>query len=266
MTPSADIAAKLSVSDVSRVFKTGQGELSALEQINLAIRPGEFVVIVGSSGCGKTTLLNLIAGLDRPTVGTIAINGRPVTGPGPDRLMMFQEPALFPWLNVIDNVMFGLRHLPALNPAQQRETARGYLEMVQLSRFEKARVHELSGGMKQRVALARALAPDPEVILFDEPFGSLDALTRERFYAVLQEIFIRTGKTGIFVTHNVREGACLGDRVVVMTHRPGRIKTIIPIPLPRPRDFYDPEVSRLAGRILDELRGELTPTGEASDV
>ena len=248
---------RLCLDSVSKVFKTDRQELEALQSVNLDVRDGEFVVLVGASGCGKTTLLNLVAGLDRPTRGRIMSGGSVVKGPGRDRMMMFQEPALFPWLNVIENVTFGLHYLYHLTASERREKARHYLDMVQLSPFEKARIHELSGGMKQRVALARALAPDPEVVLFDEPFGSLDALTRERFYAVLQDIFSRTRQTGVFVTHNVREAACLGDRVVVLTSRPGRIKTIVPIPLPRPRDFYDPEVSKLASRILNELRSEI---------
>ncbi len=251
----AEKDSRLSLVAVSKVFRTDSQEVEALHSINLDVRDGEFVVVVGESGCGKTTLLNLVAGLDRPTAGRITSGGCPVAGPGRDRMMMFQEPALFPWLNVIENVTFGLHYLYHLSAAERRERARFYLDMVQLSPFEKARIHELSGGMKQRVALARALAPDPEVILFDEPFGSLDALTRERFYAQLQDVFARTRRTGVFVTHNVREAACLGDRVIVLTSRPGRIRTIVPIPLPRPRDFYDPEVSKLASHILGELRG-----------
>ena len=254
---STEKTSRLLLDSVSKVFKTDHQELEALQSISLDVRDGEFVVLVGASGCGKTTLLNLIAGLDRPTSGRMLVDGQPITGPGRERMMMFQEPALFPWLNVVENVTFGLHYLYHLSASERREKARHYLDMVQLSQFEKARIHELSGGMKQRVALARALAPDPEVILFDEPFGSLDALTRERFYAVLQDIFSRTRQTGVFVTHNVREAACLGDRVVVLTSRPGRIKTIVPIPLPRPRDFYDPEVSKLASHILSELRNEM---------
>lgn len=249
---------RLSLDSVSKAFKTEHQELEALQSISLDVRDGEFVVLVGASGCGKTTLLNLVAGLDFPTSGRILSGGSPVRGPGRDRMMMFQEPALFPWLNVIENVTFGLRYLYHLSASERREKARRYLDMVQLSQFEKARIHELSGGMKQRVALARALAPDPEVILFDEPFGSLDALTRERFYAILQDIFLRTHQTGVFVTHNVREAACLGDRVVVLTSRPGRIKTVVSIPLPHPRDFYDPEVSKLSSHILSELRSEIS--------
>jgi len=188
------------------------------------------------------------------------VDGAPVRGPGPDRMIMFQEHALFPWLTAIQNVMFGLEHQGHLTRAERRDRARHYLDVVRLNSFENARVHELSGGMKQRVALARALAPDPAILLFDEPFGSLDALTRERFYAHIQAIFAQTHKTAVFVTHNTREAACLGDRVVVLTSRPGRVKRDIPIPLPHPRDFYDPEVSKLAGHILGELRSELSPT------
>lgn len=256
--PSTTTAAPpaLQIRGVSKVFPgTGEG-LTAVESISLDVRRGEFVVIVGASGCGKTTLLNVIAGLETPTGGDVLVDGRPVHGPGADRMMMFQEHALFPWLTVIGNVMFGLRHLKHMTRKQCEEQARRYLDMVELGAFEHARIHELSGGMRQRVALARALAPDPEIILFDEPFGALDALTRERAYGQLQAIIAKTRKTGVFVTHNTREAACLGDRVVVLTSRPARIQRVIDIPLSRPRDFYDPEVSRLAGHILHELRAQ----------
>ena len=247
---------------VTKAFTARNATVEALKDIDLSVHQGEFVVVVGSSGCGKTTLLNLIAGFEQPTQGQVLVDGKPVSGPGFDRMMMFQDHALFPWLTVIENVMFGLKHQQHRSRAEQVERARHYLEMVDLSAFEKARIHELSGGMKQRVALARALAPDPEIILFDEPFGSLDALTRERFYAQIQDIFASTHKTALFVTHNVREAACLGDRVVVLTSRPGRIKCDIAIPLSRPRDFYDPDVSRFGGQILHELRSELAASGE----
>lgn len=244
----------LQLSNVTRVFTGPRGPLVAVDNVSFSVQQGEFVVLVGASGCGKTTLLNLIAGLDRPTHGHVLVRGHPVTGPGSDRMMMFQEHGLFPWLDAIGNVTFGLRHLKHLTRGQCRETARRYLELVELSGYEHARIHELSGGMRQRVALARALAPEPEIILFDEPFGSLDALTRERFYAQLQAIMAQTQKTAVFVTHNVREAACLGDRVIVLASRPGRVQAVVEVPLPRPRDFYDPEVSRLAGKILHALR------------
>ena len=248
---------KIRLDNVSKTFETQVGRIEVLPPTTLEVCENEFVVVTGPSGCGKTTLLNLIAGFGEPTGGRITVDGRTVTGPGPDQMLMFQEPALFPWLNVVDNVMFGLKNRPGLQRGECNAIARRFIEMVGLARFEKARIHELSGGMKQRVALARALAPDPKIILFDEPFGSLDALTRERLYAQLQEILAASPKTALFVTHNVREAACLGDRVMVMTSRPGRIKAELPVLLPRPRDFYDPEVSKIAGRILSELRSEL---------
>ena len=258
------VTPKLSLEGVTKVFTSNTQVVEAVQAITPHVAAGEFLCMVGSSGCGKTTLLNLIAGLEFPTTGKVLVDGKPVKGPGSDRMMMFQEHALFPWRSVIGNVLFGIEHQRQLNRKERFERARHYLDMVQLSGFEKSRIHELSGGMRQRVALARALTPEPDIILFDEPFGSLDALTRERFYAQIQEIFLRTKKTGVFVTHNVREAACLGDRVVVLTSRPGRIKREIAVPLPRPRDFYDPDVSRLAGQILGELRSELPPTGDTN--
>lgn len=248
----ASASAKVRIENVGKTFRGARGPVEALRAVTLDVREREFVVVVGSSGCGKTTLLNLVAGLESPSEGRVLVDGGLVSGPGPDRMMMFQEPALFPWLTVAGNVLFGMRHQGHVSRAERRERVRHYLDMVRLSAFEHARIHELSGGMKQRVALA----PDPDVILFDEPFGSLDALTRERFYAQIQEIFGRTGKTGLFVTHNVREAACLGDRVVVLSPQPGRIRCVVDVPLPRPRDFYDPEVSKLASHILHELRSE----------
>jgi NitT/TauT family transport system ATP-binding protein len=250
----------LRLQDVSKSFPSNGKELIVLDSVRVDVFEGEFVVLVGPSGCGKTTLLNLVAGLDEPTRGQLLVQDRPIAGPGADRMMMFQEHALFPWLSVLDNVMFGLRYLPHLSRAQCRERARHFLDMVELADSANARIHELSGGMRQRVALARALAPDPGLILFDEPFGSLDALTRERLYVQLQAVMSKTRKTCVFVTHNVREAACLGDRVVVLSAHPGRIRTILDIPLPRPRDFYDPEVSRLGGSILRELRAAESPS------
>ncbi len=248
---------RLAVEGVSKIFTASHGPVEALRKTDMRVGAGEFVVLVGSSGCGKTTLLNMIAGFEAPTTGAITMDGEAVSGPSPRRMMMFQEHALFPWLTAVENVMFGLGYQNRrLSLRKQRERALHYLEMVQLGRFANANIHELSGGMRQRVSLARALAPEPEIILFDEPFGALDALSRERFYAHIQGIFARTGKTAVFVTHNVREAACLADRVLVFSSRPGRVRAEIPVPLPRPRDFYDPEVARLAGRILEELRAD----------
>src|SRR5205814_697214 len=212
---------KLAIENVSKSFKGGSGSVLALDRVSLNVAEGEFVCLVGASGCGKTTLLNMIAGLEKPDSGTVCADGRPVTGPGRERLVMFQEPALFPWLNVFGNVLFGLKLKPNLTKKDRQDVAKYYLELVGLSRFERANIHELSGGMKQRVSLARALAPNPRVLLMDEPFAALDALTREQLYGDLQRIWKARKKTIVFVTHNVREAACLGDRVVVFSAGPG---------------------------------------------
>jgi NitT/TauT family transport system ATP-binding protein len=222
---------------------------------------GEFVCLVGASGCGKTTLLNIIAGLEKPDSGTVQADGKPITGPGRERLVMFQEPALFPWLNVFGNVLFGLKLKPNLTNKDRQDVAKYYLELVGLSRFERANIHELSGGMKQRVSLARALAPNPRVLLMDEPFAALDALTREQLYGDLQRIWKARNKTIVFVTHNVREAACLGDRVIVFSPRPGRIREEFAVDLPRPRDINSVDLAVHATEITKALK-RLQPTGD----
>jgi len=244
---------KLKLAGVSKTYSSGAQTVAALEPVNTEIREGEFVIFFGPSGCGKSTLLNIIAGFEDVTEGEITLDGRPVEGPHHDRSMMFQEHGLFPWLNVIQNVMFGLKRQFLFKPRARRARARQFLQMVHLGEFEKARIHELSGGMKQRVALARALAPDPKVLLVDEPFGALDALTRAKLYGDLQEIHQRTRKTIILVTHDAREAACLGDRVVVFSGRPGRIKADISISLPRPRDINAPVVAECGAGIMAQL-------------
>ena len=206
---------KLVVDAVSKTFRARRSAVPALDNVSLTVQEGEFVCLVGPSGCGKSTLLNIIAGLEKPDSGQVLADGKAVTNPGRERMMMFQESALFPWLDVINNVMFGLKLKPNLNHQERREVAEYYLHLVGLDKFLEANVHELSGGMKQRVALARALAPNPRVLLMDEPFAALDALTREQLYSDIQRIWQERRKTIIFVTHNVREAACLGDRVVV---------------------------------------------------
>jgi NitT/TauT family transport system ATP-binding protein len=246
---------KLKLTEVSKIYANASKPVVALEPINAEIHAGEFVVFFGPSGCGKSTLLNLIAGFEEPTEGEIMLDGARVVGPHHDRLMMFQEHGLFPWLNVIENVLFGLRRQFRFKPKARRQRARQFLQMVHLDQFEKAPIHELSGGMKQRVALARALAPDPEVLLVDEPFPALDALTRTKLYGDLQEIFLRTRKTIILVTHDPREAACLGDRVLVFSGRPGRIKADIAVDLPRIRDINDPRVAEYAMLIMNQLEG-----------
>lgn len=246
-------AVALEVRSVSRRFETRRHDTLALSDINLKVRPGEFLCLLGPSGCGKSTLLNIIAGFDKPSAGEMLVGGRPVTGPGRDRIVVFQEAALFPWLNVRSNVEFGLK-LAGVSRDERRERATQYLKLVGLDRFEKAYVHELSGGMKQRVQLARSLAVDPEILLMDEPFAALDAQTRDVLQEELQDIWQRTGKTVIFVTHNVREAVLLADRVIVMSPSPGRIKREISIALDHPRSPDSHAVVDLAADIREELR------------
>jgi len=245
---------KLVIEEVSKSFQTTSGTVLALDRISLQVNEAEFVCIVGPSGCGKTTLLNIIAGLEKPDSGRVLADGKAVTSPGRDRLVMFQESALFPWLNVFGNVLFPLKLKPQLTNKDRRDVAKYYLELVDLTRFERANIHELSGGMKQRVALARALAPNPRVLLMDEPFAALDALTREQFYGDLQMIWKERKKTIVFVTHNVREAACLGDRVLLFSPHPGRIQEEFVINLPRPRDINTAALVGYSGKIMRALK------------
>ena len=248
---------KLSVRSVSKIFHTKRQIVRALDGVSLEINEGEFVCLVGPSGCGKSTLLNIIAGLDEADEGSVLSDGQRITGPGRDRMVMFQEHALFPWLDVLDNVMFGLRLKPGLRNHERREVAKYYLHLVGLDNFLHANIHELSGGMKQRVALARALAPNPKVLLMDEPFGALDALTREQLYGDIQRIWEQRKKTIAFVTHNVREAVCLGDRVVLFSPHPGRIREEYTIDLPRPRDINSVSLAEKSGEILRALKSYL---------
>ena len=245
---------KLAIEDVSKTFQAATGKVLALDHVNLQVNEGEFVCLVGPSGCGKTTLLNIIAGLEKPHNGSVRADGKPVTSPGRDRLVMFQEPALFPWLDVFGNVLFGLKLKPNLTNKDRRDVAKYYLELVGLTRFEHANIHELSGGMKQRAALARALAPNPRVLLMDEPFAALDALTREQLYGDLQRIWKERKKTIVFVTHNVREAACLGERVLLFSPHPGRIQEEFIVDLPRPRDINSVDLAGYATKIIRSLR------------
>lgn len=239
---------KLQIQNINKEFNNENGKVIALSDFNLEVSPGEFVCLVGPSGCGKSTLLNLIAGLEKPTSGGISLNGK--FG------FMFQEPTLFPWLKVKDNVGFGLK-IARADKKQIAEKVHYYLRLVHLKLFQEAYPHELSGGMKQRVALARTLILEPDVLLMDEPFASLDAQTREILYNELQEIWQLTKKTVIFVTHNVREAVCLGDRVLVFTARPGKIKREFKVNLPRPRNIGDLEVIKISNAIKDELKDEI---------
>src|SRR5216117_833491 len=245
---------KLAIENVSKSFKGASGAVLALDDVSLNVAEGEFVCLVGASGCGKTTLLNMIAGLEKADSGTVLADGKPVTAPGRDRLVMFQESALFPWLNVFGNVLFPLKLKPNLTNKDSHDVAKYYLELVGLTRFERANIHELSGGMKQRVSLARALAPNPRVLLMDEPFAALDALTREQLYGDIQEIWKARKKTIVFVTHNVREAACLGDRVLLFSPHPGRIHEEFAVNLPRPRDINSVDLAAHATRITKALK------------
>jgi NitT/TauT family transport system ATP-binding protein len=252
---------KLSVRHVSKRFRSKVGETHALDDVSLEVGEGEFVCLVGPSGCGKSTLLNIVAGLEQADAGTVLTDGQPIKGSGRDRMVMFQEPALFPWLDVLDNVLFGLKLKPGLKPKERLEVARFYLRLVGLEKSERAYIHELSGGMKQRVALARALAPNPRVLLMDEPFAALDALTREQLYGDLQRIWAERRKTIVFVTHNVREAACLGDRVVLFSQNPGRIREQFAVDLPRPRDINSVLLAQHATEIMRALKQHVGVVG-----
>lgn len=245
---------KLSLQHVSKRFRSGARTVHALDDVSLEVSEGEFVCLVGPSGCGKSTLLNIIAGLETTDEGSVLSDGAVVTRPGRDRMVMFQESALFPWLDVLGNVIFGLKLKEGLAAADREDVARFYLKLVGLQKFERAYIHELSGGMKQRVALARALAPNPRVLLMDEPFAALDALTREQLYGDLQQIWQERKKTIVFVTHNVREACCLGDRVVLFSPHPGRIQEQFKIDLPRPRDINSVDLARYSTRITAALK------------
>ena len=255
--------AKVALSNICLSYRTQSGErLLALDHINLQVRAGEFLCIVGPSGCGKSTLLHLIAGLHSPTSGQVLVDGHPVQGPGTDRILIFQEHGLFPWLTVAQNVEFGMK-MKGVPKAERQEKIRYYLRLVHLAKFEKSYIHQLSGGMRQRVAIARALATEPDVLLMDEPFAALDAQTRDLLHDELERIWSETGRTIIFVTHNVREAVRLGDRVVLLTFRPGRVKSEFPVSLPRPRSLEDPEVALAARGVLGELREEINRSLEA---
>ncbi len=249
----AGTEAGIRISEVSKVFGRGASALLALDRLSLEVAPGEFVCLIGASGCGKSTLLNLVARLDAPTSGEISTEGQRVA-------LMFQEPALFPWLTAARNVELALR-ASGVPKAERRRRAADLLDVVHLGGFAGKRPHELSGGMRQRVALARALAQDAEILLMDEPFGALDAMTRDLLHDELDRICAERGLTVLFVTHNVREAVRLGDRVVVLSSRPGRVIDEFTVPIRRPRRIDSPEVAGLAATITDRLREEMVRHG-----
>ena len=239
-------AQAVQLAGVSKVFGRGAQAVTALDQVSLTVRPGEFICLIGASGCGKSTLLNLVAGLDQPSAGTISVSARQVA-------LMFQEPALFPWLTAAGNVELPLRACKVPR-AERRSRVAELLDLVHLSEFGGKRPHELSGGMRQRVALARALAQDADVLLMDEPFGALDAMTRDVLHDQLDRIKEGRQLTVLFVTHNVREAVRLGDRVVLLSSHPGRVAGEFEVPIPRPRRIDSTPVAELAATITDKLR------------
>lgn len=248
------------LSGVSKRYGDAATGVVALQDITLDIAPGEFVCLLGASGCGKTTLLNLVAGLDRPSVGTVDVPaGRGASGTTPVA-MLFQDSALFPWLTVTANVELPLR-LRGVGKTERRATATDLLERVHLGGSGTKRPHELSGGMRQRAALARVLAQDAGLLLMDEPFGALDAITRDLLHDELESLWLDRRFTILFVTHNVREAARLGDRIVLLTSRPGRVAATFPVDLARPRRIDSSEIATLAATVTDQLRAEVSRHG-----
>jgi NitT/TauT family transport system ATP-binding protein len=249
----------IELSRVSKRFQSSRGATAALRNLSLRIDDGELVCLVGPSGCGKTTLLHLIAGLEKPDAGQLLVDGKMVCGPAPDRGVLFQEPALFPWLSVAENVAFGLKEL-RIPRRQRQERAERYLSLVKMGGFKKSYVHELSGGMKQRVALARALALEPTTLLMDEPFGALDPKSRDTLQAELVDIWRKTRQTIVFVTHDMAEAVRLGSRVIVLRARPAQVAIDVDVAawLPQPRHVDQREVKELA----EQLKQTLDETGE----
>jgi len=254
--PATGPAPSVTLTGVSKRHGDVHSGVVALHDISLDVDPGEFVCLVGASGCGKTTLLNLVAGLDRPSVGTVEVPVCGGTVGGTSTAMLFQDSALFPWLTVAANVELPLR-LRGVGRAERRSIAADLLERVHLGGFGGKRPHELSGGMRQRAALARALAQDAGLLLMDEPFGALDAITRDLLHDELESLWLDRGFTVMFVTHNVREAARLGDRIVLLTSRPGRVAATFPVDLVRPRRIDSPEIATLAATVTDHLRAEV---------
>jgi len=247
----------IQLTDLHKSFEhKGQDAVIALDQVNLTIPKGEFLSLLGPSGCGKSTLLNIIAGLDKQTSGDVMVNGKPIKGPGNDRIVVFQESGLFPWMSVLDNVMYGLL-IKKVPKEEAQARAMKWLQKVHLAKFAHAQPHELSGGMKQRVAIARALVMDPEILLMDEPFAALDEQTRMVLHKELESLWRETKKTIIFVTHNIREAVILSDRILLMKTRPGGVKREYIVQASRPRQATDSVLIDLEGRILSELQLEM---------
>jgi len=247
---------KLVADSVTKIYGSESAKIIALKDMSLKVYPNEFLCLVGPSGCGKSTFLRIVAGLEKPTKGVVYLDGEAIRGPGPERCMIFQEYALFPWRTVLQNVTFGLE-LKGIPKEERIDKAMRYIELVGLAGFEDRYPHELSGGMRQRVALARALVNNPEILLMDEPFGALDAQTRKVMQGELLKIWEKEKKTVVFVTHSVIEATYLADRVCVMTARPGRVKKEFSIEIPRPRSYTGEKFLKIREMILDELESEV---------
>lgn len=241
---------KVRIADVGMVFQRKRDVLSVLEHISLDVKAGELVCILGVSGCGKSTLLNIVGGFEHPTSGSVQIDGKPVTGPDPRRVFVFQDYGIFPWANVRDNVALGLRHEPK---DEQERVTQHYVDLVGLKGFESVFPNELSGGMRQRVALARALAVSPDVVFMDEPLGALDSLTRLQMRAEILRLWQRERMTILFVTHDVDESIQLADRIVVMSPRPAHIAAIVDVPMAHPRDIGSAEYGRVKNKLYELL-------------
>lgn len=255
---------KLQAKNIVKHFDHNGNSVLALDGINLNVEEGDFVCLVGPSGCGKSTFLNIVAGLEQPDAGEILLNGKSISKPGPDRTLVFQEGALFPWLKVIDNVEFGLK-MAGIPKDERRQISQRYLDMMQLTKFAESYIYQLSTGMKQRVAIARALALDPEILLMDEPFASLDPQTRDLLLVELQLIWERTKKTILFVTHNIAESVILGNRVAIFKHRPSKIKKEIVIDYKRPRLAEDENLRKYQHEIIQELKSEMIEQKKVGD-
>jgi len=248
--------AKLETKGIVKYFKHESHQLKALGGVDLKVEDGDFVCLVGPSGCGKSTFLRIIAGLEIPDEGDVLFDGKPVTTTGPERIMVFQEGALFPWLKVQDNVEFGLK-MAGIPKEERAQISKRYLDMMQLTKFANSFTYQLSTGMRQRVAIARALVMDPDVLLMDEPFAALDAQTRDLLLIEMQLIWEKTKKTILFVTHNVAEAAVLGTKVAVFSNRPSKIKKLMPNDYKRPRIAEDENLLGFQQEILAELRPEV---------
>lgn len=252
---------KLEIKNITKQFDHNGYSLVTLDGVSFSVNSGDFVCLVGPSGCGKSTLLSIISGLQESSSGEIFLDGHQTSSPGSDRILVFQEGALFPWLSVIENIEFGLK-MAEIPKEKRREISKRYLDMMNLSKFADSYLYQLSTGMKQRIAIARGLAMDPDILLMDEPFAALDSQTRDILLLELQKIWEKTKKTIIFVTHNIAEATVLGNRVVVFSNRPSKIKKEITIDYPRPRHIEDENLRKFQREIFSELRGEVNVFGD----